>query len=91
VGEQAERAAPLDDGEHLEPAARGGEPGDRGVAGLVGGDEPLLVRGVADRLAGADLLDQAGLLDVLPAHRALPRRTALTSASSSRCSIITGV
>jgi hypothetical protein len=41
------------------------------VTGLVGGDQPLLVRGVRDRLAHADLLDQPGLLDVAPGHRPL--------------------
>ena len=61
------------------------------MPGLVGGDQPLLVRRVAHRLAHADLLDEAGLLDVLRFIFRSARRKALTRPSSKRCSIITGV
>ena len=47
VGEQAERTAPLDDREHLEPTVGSDQPGHRGVAGLVGRDDLRLVVGVA--------------------------------------------
>ena len=81
----------LDDGQHLELAALAHQPGHGGVAGLVGGDGPALGLGVLDRLGQTDLLGHLGLLEVVPRRgRSAPRRSAHTSASSSRCSIITG-
>ena len=68
VREQPERVAAADDREHLEGPVRCREPRGDGVAGLVGGDEPLLAVGVADGVADADHLGDPGVLDVRVRH-----------------------
>ena len=56
VGEHAQGVAALDDAQDLQAPVRGHQVRHRGVPGLVGGDQPGLVRGVGHRLAHADLL-----------------------------------
>ena len=64
--QQAERTGSLDDGEDLQPALGREQVGGHRVPGLVGGDQPLLVFGVADRLAEADLGHHPGMFQVAP-------------------------
>ena len=90
VREQAERVAALDDRQHLELAVLADEVRDDRVTGLVRRDRALLLVRVLDRLLEPDLLGHLRLLDVGQSIASRPSRSAHTSASSKRCSIITG-
>jgi len=72
VLQQPERVSALHDGEHVELAARADEVGNRGVAGLVSGDTPLLVRRVVGRIGHAELGGQLGFGDVGALHGRTP-------------------
>ena len=92
VGEQAERVAALDDREDLQPALRRDQPGHGRVPGLVGGDQPPLVRRCR-RPAGPSPTSTCIRACSTSAQVIVARvsRTALISASSSRPSIIAGL
>ena len=91
VSEQAERTAPLDDREDLEPPVLSHEVGDRGVTGLVRGDGlPVLLRVDHGLLRPISSLNFASITSSKFISRR-PSRRATSSPSSNRCSIITGV
>ena len=92
VGEQPERVATLDDRQHLQSPALAQEVGDGRVAGLVRRDGGTVVVGVHDRLLDADLLGELRLVHVVQRSSTCgPSRSATSSDSSKRCSIMTGV
>jgi hypothetical protein len=70
VREQTQRAAALDDRQHLEAAALAHEVGDGGVSGLVDRDGGAIALRVDDGLLDPDLIGELCLVDVVEVHLA---------------------